>query len=112
LLRNGGMERHLITRKSRAGESSVEGILRPVSKYLAYTPPYDWLENPTATRAIGAANGRNPISIVVPCHRVIGASGKPCFAGGLVAKAHLLDLEASGSGLFAAQSYPQVTDEH
>jgi methylated-DNA-[protein]-cysteine S-methyltransferase len=65
------------------------------------------LGNPTATRAVGAANGRNPISIVVPCHRVVGASGKLTgFAGGLVAKAHLLDLEASGSNLFATQSYP------
>jgi methylated-DNA-[protein]-cysteine S-methyltransferase len=71
------------------------------------------LGNPAATRAVGAANGRNPISIVVPCHRVIGASGKLTgFAGGLVAKAHLLDLEASGSDLFAAESYPRVTDEH
>jgi methylated-DNA-[protein]-cysteine S-methyltransferase len=47
-----------------------------------------------ASRAVGAANGRNPISIVVPCHRVIGATGKLTgFAGGLKAKALLLDLE-------------------
>jgi methylated-DNA-[protein]-cysteine S-methyltransferase len=47
-----------------------------------------------AVRAVGAANGRNPISIIVPCHRVIGASGKLTgFAGGLKTKAHLLDLE-------------------
>jgi methylated-DNA-[protein]-cysteine S-methyltransferase len=52
------------------------------------------LGNPQATRAVGAANGRNPISIVVPCHRVIGSSGKLTgFAGGLQAKAHLLGLE-------------------
>jgi methylated-DNA-[protein]-cysteine S-methyltransferase len=52
------------------------------------------LGNPRAMRAVGAANGRNPISIVVPCHRVIGASGKLTgFAGGLATKAHLLDLE-------------------
>jgi methylated-DNA-[protein]-cysteine S-methyltransferase len=52
------------------------------------------LGNPRATRAVGAANGRNPISIVVPCHRVIGASGKLTgFAGGLETKAHLLDFE-------------------
>ena len=52
------------------------------------------LGNPQATRAVGAANGRNPISIVVPCHRVIGSSGKLTgFAGGLEAKAHLLGLE-------------------
>lgn len=52
------------------------------------------LGNPRAMRAVGAANGRNPISIVVPCHRVIGASGKLTgFAGGLETKAQLLDLE-------------------
>jgi len=49
---------------------------------------------PAAVRAVGAANGRNPISIVAPCHRVIGATGKLTgFAGGLDAKAHLLALE-------------------
>ncbi|WP_155904970.1 methylated-DNA--[protein]-cysteine S-methyltransferase [Methylopila sp. M107] len=47
-----------------------------------------------ASRAVGAANGRNPLSIVAPCHRVIGASGKLTgFAGGLEAKAFLLALE-------------------
>lgn len=47
-----------------------------------------------AVRAVGAANGRNPISIIVPCHRVIGASGSLTgFAGGLDAKATLLALE-------------------
>lgn len=52
------------------------------------------LGNPRASRAVGAANGKNPLSIVVPCHRVIGASGKLTgFAGGLEAKAHLLRLE-------------------
>jgi methylated-DNA-[protein]-cysteine S-methyltransferase len=56
------------------------------------------LGNPTATRAVGAANGRNPVSIVVPCHRVIGASGKLTgFAGGLAAKAYLLGLEGRRS---------------
>jgi methylated-DNA-[protein]-cysteine S-methyltransferase len=50
--------------------------------------------NPAAARAVGAANGRNPISIVAPCHRVIGATGKLTgFAGGLDAKAYLLALE-------------------
>ena len=52
------------------------------------------LGNPKACRAVGAANGKNPISIIAPCHRVIGASGKLTgFAGGLDAKAILLDLE-------------------
>jgi len=49
---------------------------------------------PAAVRAVGAANGRNPISIVAPCHRVIGASGGLTgFAGGLAAKRKLLELE-------------------
>jgi methylated-DNA-[protein]-cysteine S-methyltransferase len=49
---------------------------------------------PAAVRAVGAANGRNPISIIAPCHRVIGSTGKLTgFAGGLEAKAHLLALE-------------------
>jgi methylated-DNA-[protein]-cysteine S-methyltransferase len=50
--------------------------------------------NVKAVRAVGAANGKNPISIVVPCHRVVGASGELTgFAGGLEAKACLLSLE-------------------
>lgn len=56
------------------------------------------LGNPRAVRAVGAAIGRNPVSIVVPCHRVIGASGKLTgFAGGLETKAYLLRLEDHGS---------------
>jgi methylated-DNA-[protein]-cysteine S-methyltransferase len=59
------------------------------------------LGNPKATRAVGAANGRNPIAILVPCHRVIGYSGKLTgFAGGLDAKAHLLRLEGHRQHLF------------
>ncbi|MEO7067071.1 MAG: methylated-DNA--[protein]-cysteine S-methyltransferase [Rhodanobacter sp.] len=50
--------------------------------------------NPAASRAVGAANGRNPLSIIVPCHRVIGSSGKLTgFGGGLPAKEFLLGLE-------------------
>jgi methylated-DNA-[protein]-cysteine S-methyltransferase len=52
---------------------------------------------PAAVRAVGAANGRNPISIVAPCHRVVGADGTLTgFAGGLAAKAYLLALERGG----------------
>ena len=54
--------------------------------------------NPDAVRAVGAANGRNPISIIAPCHRVIGASGSLTgFAGGLAAKQYLLALEGRQS---------------
>lgn len=52
------------------------------------------LDNPKAVRAVGAANGKNPISIIAPCHRVIGSTGKLTgFAGGLEVKARLLKLE-------------------
>lgn len=52
------------------------------------------IRNPKAVRAVGAANGKNPISIIAPCHRVIGSTGKLTgFAGGLEAKARLLALE-------------------
>lgn len=52
--------------------------------------------NPKASRAVGSANGKNPIPIIVPCHRVIGSNGKLTgFAFGLDAKRKLLELEAS-----------------
>jgi methylated-DNA-[protein]-cysteine S-methyltransferase len=52
---------------------------------------------PTAVRAVGAANGANPVAIVVPCHRVIGANGKLVgYGGGLPLKRRLLDLERGG----------------
>ena len=54
-----------------------------------------------AAQAVGAANGRNPLSIVVPCHRVIGADGSLVgYGGGLARKRFLLDLEQRGSRLF------------
>ena len=55
--------------------------------------------SPKSSRAVGAASGKNPISIVAPCHRVIGASGKLVgFGGGLENKALLLDLEKKTAG--------------
>ncbi|MEA3209512.1 MAG: methylated-DNA-[protein]-cysteine S-methyltransferase [Chthoniobacter sp.] len=52
------------------------------------------IEQPTAVRAVGLANGRNPLSIIVPCHRVIGANGKLTgYGGGMERKQRLLDLE-------------------
>jgi methylated-DNA-[protein]-cysteine S-methyltransferase len=56
--------------------------------------------HPTAFRAVGAANGQNPIAIIVPCHRVIGANGSLTgYGGGLPAKRALLDLEAGLAAL-------------
>jgi methylated-DNA-[protein]-cysteine S-methyltransferase len=55
------------------------------------------LGRPRASRAVGAANGANPIPIVIPCHRVVGCDGSLTgFGGGLAVKALLLDLEAGG----------------
>ena len=62
--------------------------------------------NPKASRAVGLANGRNPISIVVPCHRVIGADGSLTgYGGGLDRKRLLLDLERRVAGV----EYPQLS---
>ncbi len=63
------------------------------------------LGNPKAVRAVGLANGRNPLSIVVPCHRVIGASGAMTgFGGGIERKEFLLALE----GYPVAQEQPAL----
>ena len=66
----------------------------PFGETRTYTEIARQIGKPEAVRAVGAANGRNPISIIAPCHRVIGSTGKLTgFAGGLDAKAHLLALE-------------------
>jgi methylated-DNA-[protein]-cysteine S-methyltransferase len=70
----------------------------PFGETRTYEQIAKQIGRPTAMRAVGAANGRNPISIVVPCHRVIGATGELTgFAGGLDAKGFLLELEAKAS---------------
>jgi methylated-DNA-[protein]-cysteine S-methyltransferase len=77
-------------------QKSVWGALLaiPFGETRSYGEIAMKLGRPTASRAVGAANGRNPISIVAPCHRVIGSTGKLTgFAGGLEAKAYLLGLE-------------------
>lgn len=75
----------------------------PYGETRSYADIANALGNPTATRAVGAANGRNPIGIVVPCHRVIGADGSLTgYAGGVHNKRWLLDHErrVTGSSLF------------
>jgi methylated-DNA-[protein]-cysteine S-methyltransferase len=73
----------------------------PFGETRSYGQLANQLGNPAATRAVGAANGRNPISIIVPCHRVIGFNGKLTgFAGGLDAKSFLLNLEGADQKLF------------
>ena len=66
----------------------------PFGETRSYGEIAHQLGNAGASRAVGAANGRNPISIIAPCHRVVGSTGKLTgFAGGLEAKAFLLELE-------------------
>lgn len=67
----------------------------PFGETRSYAQIAEQIGNPNAVRAVGAANGKNPISIIAPCHRVIGSNGKLTgFAGGMEAKAFLLKLEA------------------
>ena len=69
----------------------------PYGELRSYRDIADEIGNLKAVRAVGAANGRNPIPIVVPCHRVIGSNGQLTgFAGGLSTKQALLELEGAG----------------
>lgn len=70
--------------------------LIPYGTTISYGELARRVGSPDAARAVGLANGRNPIAIVVPCHRVIGADGSLTgFGGGMAAKKTLLDLESS-----------------
>jgi methylated-DNA-[protein]-cysteine S-methyltransferase len=70
----------------------------PYGETRSYADIARSIGRPTATRAVGAANGANPIPIIIPCHRVIGSNGSLTgFGGGMGVKRRLLDLE-SGLG--------------
>lgn len=70
----------------------------PFGETRSYAEIARQIGHPAAVRAVGAANGKNPISIIAPCHRVIGSNGKLTgFAGGLTAKALLLKIEATAN---------------
>ncbi len=77
----------------------------PYGETISYSQLAQRVGKPTAMRAVGAANGRNPLPIVLPCHRVIGADGSLTgFGGGLPTKQFLLQLEGAlpaGDDLFA-----------
>ena len=67
----------------------------PFGETRSYRQIAEQIGKPRAVRAVGAANGRNPLSIVAPCHRVVGSTGALTgFAGGLDVKAHLLAFES------------------
>jgi len=68
----------------------------PYGELRSYRDIARSIGNPAAVRAVGAANGRNPLPIVVPCHRVIGSNGSLTgFAGGVEIKKFLLQLESA-----------------
>lgn len=71
----------------------------PYGETISYKQLAERVGNPAGTRAVGAANGRNPLPIVVPCHRVIGSDGSLTgFGGGLPTKKWLLELERASCG--------------
>ena len=73
----------------------------PYGETRTYAQVAAAMGSPRAVRAVGAANRANPIAIVVPCHRVIGSSGKLVgYGGGLALKKRLLELESGRSGLW------------
>lgn len=71
---------------------ALQGI--PYGRTVSYGQIAKKVRSPQASRAVGAANGQNPVSIIVPCHRVIGSNGKLVgYGGGLSIKTALLELE-------------------
>src|SRR5579862_1467770 len=90
-----------------AFQQRVWKLLRdiPFGETVSYGELARRVGNPAASRAVGLANGSNPIAIVIPCHRVIGSNGKLTgYGGGLDKKRWLLDFESSHAGLFSPQS--------
>ncbi len=70
----------------------------PFGETRSYAQIASQIGKPSAVRAVGAANGKNPISIIAPCHRVIGSTGELTgFAGGLETKVRLLNLEGTAT---------------
>ena len=68
----------------------------PYGQTISYGELAEQINNPKACRAVGLANGKNPIPIIIPCHRVIGKNGKLTgFGGGISVKQHLLELEST-----------------
>jgi methylated-DNA-[protein]-cysteine S-methyltransferase len=86
----------------------------PFGTTITYAQLAGRIGRPGAARAVGHANSRNPISIIVPCHRVIGADGALAgYAGGLEKKRRLLDLERNASAAeYGSESIRSATNGH
>ncbi|TJZ54481.1 methylated-DNA--[protein]-cysteine S-methyltransferase [Streptomyces piniterrae] len=78
----------------------------PYGETTSYGQLAERLGAPSAARAVGLANGRNPVGIIVPCHRVVGADGSLTgYGGGLDRKRRLLAFERTDSALFPAEAW-------
>jgi methylated-DNA-[protein]-cysteine S-methyltransferase len=76
----------------------------PYGETVTYGQLAERIGRPAAARAVGLANGRNPMGIIVPCHRVVGATGQLTgYAGGLERKQYLLEFERHAMGATPAQ---------
>lgn len=99
-----GERRHFdlpLAPRGDAFQQRVWSLLRriPYGETRSYGQLAAELGDPGLARAVGSANGRNPLSVIVPCHRVVGADGRLVgYAGGLERKQFLLDLEAETTG--------------
>lgn len=83
----------------------------PFGEVRTYAEQARRLGAPNACRAVGAANGRNPLGLFIPCHRVVGTNRKLTgFAGGLSIKAQLLEHERNVVGLSSAEARYQLTN--
>ena len=77
--------------------AALQGI--PYGQTVSYGQLADRIGQPSASRAVGLANGKNPVGIIVPCHRVVGADGSLTgYGGGIERKRYLLDHEQRVSG--------------
>ncbi len=95
-----GERRHFEVKLSLVGTPFQQRVWQqltqiPYGTTLSYGEMARHIGNPRGSRAVGSANGKNPISILVPCHRAVGGNGQLTgYAGGLDMKRQLLDLEA------------------
>ena len=86
------------TEFQKAAWMALAGV--PYGETRSYGEQADAIGRPGAFRAVGAANGRNPVPVILPCHRIVGADGSLTgFAGGLDTKRRLLNLEQAQQGL-------------
>jgi methylated-DNA-[protein]-cysteine S-methyltransferase len=100
----------------RAGTAFQQSVWRailaiPMGQVVSYGSIAHSLNNPAAVRAVGAATGRNPVGIIVPCHRVVGATGALTgYAGGIDRKIALLQLEGASTAAPQAHTAPKITN--